>query len=77
VPLDLDLDLGVDSAGDGMGAVGIEDAPAAGPVRAAREVVEALVQLAERRGGEIDDLDCRRLGCLRHLSSHTFCRSQA
>jgi hypothetical protein len=29
VPLDLDLDVGVDAAGDGMGAVGVEDAPAA------------------------------------------------
>jgi hypothetical protein len=75
VPFDLDLDLGVDPAGDRVGTVGVHDAPATWPVRTVREVVEALVQLAERRGGEIDDLDRRRLRRLRH--AHTFCRSHA
>jgi hypothetical protein len=75
VPVDLDLDLGVDPAGHGVGAVRAEHAPTpwAGP--AAREVVEALVELAERGGGKIDDFD-RSLGRRLHRRQ-TFCRSQA
>jgi hypothetical protein len=75
VPVYLDLDLGVDAAGHGVGAVRVEHAPAprAGP--AVHEVVEALVELAERGGGKIDDLD-RSLG-RRPGHGQTFCRSQA
>ena len=43
-----------------------------GRVGVSREVVEALVQLAKRRRGEVDDLDG---GLDRH--GQTFARSQA
>jgi hypothetical protein len=71
---DLDLDVRVDSARDGVRAVRVHDAPVAWPRSPAGEVVQALVQLAEGRDGEIDDLD---RGRLRRPSGQTFVRSHA
>ncbi len=70
--LDLDLDVGVDAAGDGMGAVRVEDAPAA---RAGVQVVEPPVQLAQRSHRQVDELDSRCLG--RRRGRQTFVRSHA
>ena len=55
----IDLDFRVDTARDGVGAVRVEHAPAARRGRVVNEIVEALIEVAERRGGEVDDL-CRR-----------------
>jgi len=56
VALDLDLDVGVEPAGHGVRAVRVEDAPVCWAGRAG-EVVQALVELAQRRRGEVDELD--------------------
>ena len=61
VPVDLDLDLGVEAARDRVRTARVDDAEVPRPSRAAGEVVQALVQLAERRRREIDDLDSRVL----------------
>ena len=74
VPVDLDLELGVEPAGDRVRAVRVDDPPARGPSGAAGEVVQALVELAQRRLGEVDDLDRRRLGGARR--HQTVARSQ-
>jgi hypothetical protein len=63
VPFDLDLDLGIEPAGDRVRAVRVEDAPVTRPRRRG-QVVQALVELAQRRRGEVDDLDGCRLGGL-------------
>ncbi len=73
--LDLDLDIRIEAAGDCVRAVRVEDAPARGP-GSGGEVVQALVQLAEGRLGEVDDLDGCRLGRPRGLHQ-TRSRSQA
>ena len=73
VPVDLDLDVGVEAAGDGVRAVRVEHAPVRRPRRGG-EVVQALVQLAKRRLREVDHLD----GRLDFRGLHqTFARSQA
>ena len=56
MPVDLDLDLGVETAGDRVCATRVDDAPV--PRAGTRdEVVQPLVQLAQGGRGEIDDLD--------------------
>ena len=60
VPVDLDLELGVEPTGDGVRAPGIDDPPPARALARQRDVVEALVQLAQRRDGEVDDLGVER-----------------
>ncbi len=60
MPVDLDLDLGVEAACDGVRATGVHDAPVPWAGRATRNVVESLVEVAERRRREVDDLDVGR-----------------
>ncbi len=67
VPVDLDLDVRVDPARDRVGAVRVDDAPPAWARAAAGELVQPCVQLAERRRGQVDDLDA---GSLRRLHRH-------
>src|SRR5215211_1909703 len=66
VAVDVDLDLGVDPDGDRVRAARVRDAPPGRRIR----LVQALVEVAQRRDGEIDRLD--RVGD-RH---HTLARSQ-
>ena len=61
MPVDLDLDLGIEAARDSMRAVRVEDAEVPRPRRAASEVVETLVQLAEGGRTEIHHLHRRVL----------------
>ena len=56
VPVDVDLDLGVDAARHGVRAARVAD-PHCAPLGAS-EVVEALVERAQRRLGEVEGLDC-------------------
>ena len=49
-----------DADGQRVGAIGIDDPPA--PRTPIARVVQALVQLAPRRDGEVDDLDLCRSG---------------
>src|SRR5262249_33657500 len=67
VTVDLDLHVGVETAGDCVGPGGVDDPPA-GRAGLAGQVVQTLVQLAQRRLGQIHDLDC--LG-----RAHAGCRS--
>ncbi len=60
VPVDLDLDLGVEPARDGVRTARVDDAPVTRTGRTPGEVVQALVQLTQRRRREVDDLD----GCV-------------
>ena len=64
VAVDLDLDLGVEPAGDGVRAVRVEHAPVSRPRRPAGEAVEAFVELGEGGACEVDDLDRRLFGRL-------------
>jgi hypothetical protein len=57
VAVDLDLDVRVDPAGDGVGAVGIEPTQVPRPSAVRGEVVETLVQVAKPRRGEVDGLE--------------------
>ena len=66
VPVDLDVELRVETAGDGVGPARVDDPPAPRPRAGARDVVEALVELAQGRHREVDDL---RLECRRHQAS--------
>ena len=54
---DLDLHCRVEAAGDGMRTVGVDDAPAPWLRVVAGDVVQPLVQLAQRGRGEVDNLD--------------------
>jgi hypothetical protein len=75
VPLDLDLHVRVDAAGDGVRAVRVDDPPMPRSWALAGELVEAAVELRQRRDREVDDLDVgRRRGS---DGLHTFARSQA
>src|SRR3712207_4929816 len=56
VPLDQDLDRRVESGGDRVAAAGLDDAPMTRPA-SARQRVQPRVELADARGGEVDDLD--------------------
>ena len=55
MPRDLDLERGVEAARDGVGAVRVQDPPAARLGIVAGELVQTLIQLAQRRRREIDD----------------------
>ena len=73
MPVDLDLDLGVEADGDGVRAVRVGHPPPAG--RGAVDVVQPLVELSHRRRGEVDRLP-RELGGA-HVtvaSSHEYTR---
>ena len=72
VPLDLDLEVGVEAGRKRMGAVRMEDAPATRPCPCVGDVMEALIELAERRHREVD-----RLGRLGGRGGHAATRSQA
>ncbi len=61
MPLDLDLEVGVEAAGDRVRAAGIDDAEAPRGRRGAGEVVQALIQVSHRRRRKIDDLGSRVL----------------
>src|SRR6185369_3457848 len=56
VPVDVDLDLGVDAAGHGVRATRVAH-PDLGTARAG-EVVQVLVERAQRRLGEVEGRDC-------------------
>src|SRR3954452_6062473 len=56
VPLDHDLDVGVEAAGDVVDAGRVDDPPAPRAVGRFGEVVETLVEVAQRGLREIDDL---------------------
>src|SRR4029079_1401776 len=56
VPVDLHLDVGVETARDRVGAARVDDAPVTRPGRLG-ELVQAPVQLAQRGRGEIDHFD--------------------
>ena len=75
VAFDLDLDGGVETGGHRMRAVRVENAPVLWAGRPSGEVVQALVQVPQGDGGEIDDLHRGRLD--RRPHAQTFCRSQA
>jgi hypothetical protein len=80
VTLDLDLDVRIEAARDRMCAVRVEDAPATLARSLVREVVQLLVQLAQGRHGEVDNLDRGRRGGMAVQPGrgvHTFARSQA
>ena len=55
--VDLDLDVGVETARDGVRPARVHDAEVARPGCTASEVVKALVERAQRRRLEVDDLD--------------------
>ncbi len=57
VPVDLDLESASRPQAIACAPFGLSDAPARGPAAVAGDVVQALVQLAQRRRGEVDDLD--------------------
>ncbi len=71
--VDLDLDVGVDPARQGMHAVRVEDTPRGRPGRV-REIVQPLVQLPERGRLEVDQLNGELLR--RDRSHQTFAFSQ-
>jgi hypothetical protein len=50
------VDLHVEPTGDGVGAARVDDPPRPRSFAGERDVMEALVQLAERRYAEVDDL---------------------
>ena len=59
VTVDLDLDLGVDSARDRVRTVRVDDSPASGALLCTggtAQVVQPLVELPQRRHCEVDEL---------------------
>ena len=56
VPVDLDVELGVEPARNGVRAARVDDPPRPWAFAGERDVMEALIELAERRDGEVDDL---------------------
>ena len=54
--VDLDVDLGIEPAGDGVRAARVDDAPVPRARATRSEVVQALVELTQRSRLEIDDL---------------------
>ena len=75
VTVDLDLDVGIEPTRDGMRAARVDDAPAPRPRPTVREVVQALIQLAQRSRLEIDHLHRRVLSL--GDGHHTSAFSQA
>jgi hypothetical protein len=65
---DVDLQRRVEAHGDGVAAAGVVDAPAPRRGRLVRRRVKPGVEVAQRRLGQVDDLD-GRLGLGRHQTS--------
>src|SRR5687768_6329742 len=61
MPVDLDLDLGVEPACDRMRTARVDHTDVPRARRAAREVEQELIELAQRGRREIHDLDGRVL----------------
>ena len=59
---DLDVELRIETARDGVGPLGVDDAPPRRALAREGDVVEALVEVAQRCDGQVDDLGLHRLG---------------
>ena len=60
MPVDLDVEFRVEPTRDGVRASRVDDSPRPGAGAGERDVMEALIELAERRHRQIDDLGCER-----------------
>jgi hypothetical protein len=68
MPGDVDVQRRVEADGDGMAAARVLDPPAPRRARLMRRRVKPGVEVAQRRLGQVDDLD-GRLGPRRHQTS--------
>ena len=72
MPVDLDLDVGVQTARNGVRTARIDDAKVPRPGCPAGEVVQPLVELAQRRRLEVDDLELGGLECANSHQTSAF-----